>query len=45
MKVGVGYTLKKENIENIKEVAKRDERSASQWLDMMLTKYFKEHPL
>lgn len=44
MKVGAGYTLKEENVEKIKEAARREERSASQWLDMLLTRYFKDNP-
>lgn len=40
MKTNVGFTLSPGNVEKIKTAAANEQRSMSQWLDILLTNYF-----
>ena len=44
-KVPVGWTLTPKNVENVKKAARNDSRPPSQWVDVLLTKYFAENPV
>ena len=41
MKTNVGFTLSPENVERVKKAAAADQRSTSQWLDILLSNHFK----
>ena len=40
MKTNIGFTLSPENVEKIKAAASADQRSMSQWVDLLLTNHF-----
>lgn len=44
MKKISAFTLSVENKEFVRLAAKRDDRSMSQWLDILLSKHFKKYP-
>jgi len=43
MKQHQTYRLSEDNIENVNYYAKKEQRSRSQIVDIILNKYFKEH--